>query len=141
MNNDKPTTPKTRSRAAAEATPANDEKKGKEAHATLQRRDATGHINPVYAAGLRDAEHRAQSMSSADPSAFLHGMHSSDPLAEELGEHFVRTALSGEDSEDDDAIPEEIGGPFVETRGRTELAAGTDPSNPKGASREPFPTS
>ena len=37
-------------------------------------------------------------------------------------------------------VPEERGGPFVETTGGTEFAEGTDASNPKGAKPEPFPT-
>lgn len=69
-------------------------------------------------------------------------MRSEDPLAEKLGETFVRTVNGGEDdAQDDGPVMEEIGGPFVETTGMVEFAFGTDPSNPEGATREPFPKS
>ena len=54
----------------------------------------------------------------------------------------VATATTGEyEAEDvrEQDVPEEVGGPFVETTGGEEFAHGTDASNPKGASREPFP--
>jgi len=38
-------------------------------------------------------------------------------------------------------VPEENGGPFVETSAATEFAYAPDRSNPAGASREPFPKS
>ena len=37
-------------------------------------------------------------------------------------------------------VPEESGGPFVETSAGTEFAGGTDESNIEEATREPFPT-
>ncbi len=109
--------------------------------AAFRRRDATGHLDPVYAAGLRAVE-RESEPTPPNPDAFLHGMSSADPLAEEMGESFVRGALSGEDDrEDDAAVTEEFGGPFVVTTSETEFARGTDPSNPPSATREPFPKS
>jgi len=112
------------------------------AKAPIHRRDNSGHLDPKYAADL-DAR-RKEAGGKDDDKAFLGGKsHSSDPLAEELGENFVKTAISGEDSIDDDldqVTEEESGGPFVETTGGTEFAAGEDESNPKGAKREPFPT-
>ncbi len=66
-----------------------------------------------------------------------------DDLAEELGEEFVQSATSGEQAAQDirdEEVPEESGGPFVETSGRSEFAYGTDASNPKDAERAPFPT-
>ena len=110
--------------------------------AAFRRRDATGHLDPVYAAGLRAVERETEPAEAPNPDAFLHGMSSADPLAEEMGESFVRVALSGEDDgEDDAAVTEEFGGPFVVTTGETEFAGGTDPSNPPSATREPFPKS
>jgi hypothetical protein len=106
----------------------------------LQRRDATGHLDPKYAADLRlqSLEH-----SNRDESvAFLGRAKSSDSLAEALGEEFVEAATTGEDAGLDalnQGLPEDEGGPFVLTRGRDEFARGRDPSNPKGATREPFP--
>jgi len=66
-----------------------------------------------------------------------------DDLAEELGEEFVQSATSGEQAAQDirdEEVPEESGGPFVETSGRSEFAYGTDASNPKDAEPAPFPT-
>jgi hypothetical protein len=78
-----------------------------------------------------------------DDRAFLRGPKSGDDLAENLGEEFVAVATTGEDETQDrfdEEVPEDVGGPFVETTAGTEFAEGTDPSNPPGAKREPFPT-
>ena len=40
----------------------------------------------------------------------------------------------------DQVVPEEQGGPFVQTNAGQEFGYETDASNPKGAKREPFPT-
>jgi len=101
-------------------------------------RDASGHLAPRYAA---DFEARAE---PRDRVAFRDADISRDPLAEELGEAFVRTATSGEDDEQDildEIAAEEVGGPFVETSGEQEFAYDTDASNPEDATREPFPRS
>jgi hypothetical protein len=106
------------------------------------RRDATGHLSPKYAAGLRALSR--QSATSKDAASFVKGAQSRDPLAEELGEDFVKAALSGDDVARgtlDQVVDEENGGPFVETKSKTEFARGTDASNPRSAFREPFPTS
>jgi len=104
----------------------------------LRREDRPGHLDPRYAAELRSRSDRPP----ADPKSFLSRNRSKDDLVEELGEEFVGTATSGE-YEGEDAqnqyVTEERGGPFVETTGGQEFAGGTDPSNPKGATREPFP--
>ena len=65
-----------------------------------------------------------------------------DDLAETLAEDFVRSATTGEDAEDetmDQIVPEEIGGPFVETAASEEFALGPDESNPDDAMAEPLP--
>jgi hypothetical protein len=70
------------------------------------------------------------------------GSHSKDDLAEEIGESWVETATSGEDDSQqvyNQDVPEDDGGPFVPSTGGKEFAEGTDPSNPPGAEREPFP--
>lgn len=70
-------------------------------------------------------------------------MRSDDDLAEELGEDFVRSALSGEDEHAntyEEPVAEELGGPFVTSAGATELADGEDETNPADGTREPFPT-
>jgi len=106
-----------------------------------RRRDATGHIDPRYAAELLS---KGRELRDSDPdSAFLTRARSSDDFAEELGEEAVAEMTSGEDQRESlqDAQAEaEVGGPFVETRGRDEFARGTDESNPRSATREPFPT-
>jgi hypothetical protein len=65
-----------------------------------------------------------------------------DDLAETLAEEFVHSATSGEEQTEealDQMVPEEIGGPFVETSGTEEFADGVDESNPADAEAEPLP--
>jgi len=65
-----------------------------------------------------------------------------DELAEVLAENFVASATSGEDQLEDDleqVLPDEVGGPFVATSAREELADDVDASNPEDATREPLP--
>jgi hypothetical protein len=97
-------------------------------------------LDPQYAEELREkAEPREQ-----DPQAFIVRPRSpDDDLAEELGEEVIEKATTGEDEGEDaldQVVPEEQGGPFVETNAAQEFAHGPDPSNPKGTKREPFPT-
>ena len=105
----------------------------------IRRRDGAGHLDPKYAAELRARIGRPE----REPQSFVAGSRSRDDLVEELGEEVIETATSGE-YEGQDAlnreVPEETGGPFVNTTGAQEFAHGTDASNPKGAKREPFPT-
>lgn len=106
----------------------------------MQRRDGAGHLDPLYAESLRKLSQESTPQSS--PEGFIPEGHSADPLAEELGESFVRAATSGEDDETerlDEVVVEELGGPFVSTTGAVEYAQGTDESNPMNAKREPFP--
>jgi len=106
----------------------------------IVRRDATGHLDPKYAADLR-----AKSLESGgkdDDRAFIGGKRSHDSLAENLGEEFVSSATSGEEAGEDalNAVTtEESGGPFVVTTAGEEMADGVDASNPDDATREPFP--
>jgi hypothetical protein len=115
--------------------------KSKKHAPAMQRRDATGHLNPEYAAELRS--HSGELGSSRDDeAAFLPSAIRHDALAEELGEGFLRNATGAEDDEDEtleQVVPEESGGPFIVTTGATEFATDTDESNPVGATREPFP--
>ena len=106
------------------------------------RRDATGHLNPKYAAELR-ARSRESREDHGNDDAFLRKSRAHDTLAEELGEDAVATMTSGEDQSErlqDQEVEEERGGPFVHTSAREEYARGTDKSNPRDATREPFPT-
>jgi hypothetical protein len=70
-------------------------------------------------------------------------LRSSDDLAEELAEQFVLGATSGEQAAQDRLeadVPEEVGGPFVETTGPMEFGDEVDETNPEDAAREAFPT-
>jgi len=103
----------------------------------IRRRDHAGHIDPKYGADLLGLSSREDAASS-----FVERPRSGDDLVEELGEEVVHQATSAEyDAEDalNQEVAEDVGGPFVETAAGTEFAGGTDPSNPKGATREPFP--
>ena len=75
------------------------------------------------------------------PAFFADARHATDSLAEELGESFVLSATAGEDSEEfyEREVPEEEGGPFLETSARTEFAYGIDESNPEDAEPAPWP--
>lgn len=78
-----------------------------------------------------------------DDVAFLRGPRSAEALAEQLGEEFIAGATGSVDEGQDlrdQLVEEELGGPFIETSARTELARGFDASNPRGSKREPFPT-
>jgi hypothetical protein len=104
-------------------------------------RDGAGHLTAGVAADLL-ARTREESPAAGDDRAFFRAARSGDPLAEQLGEAFVASATGSEDTREE--TPEELesaekGGPFVETSGETELALGTDASNPGDATREPFP--
>jgi hypothetical protein len=106
----------------------------------IHRRDATGHLDPRYAADLR--ERSRASASREETTAFLERPRTVDALAEVLGEDFVAAATTGEEvrlGQLNAGQPEEMGGPFVITRARHEFARGRDGSNPRGATREPFP--
>ena len=104
------------------------------------RRDATGHLNPAYAAELR--AHSGELGTSKEDDAFLPSAIRRDALAEEMGEGFLRSATGAENNEVEtfeQIVPEESGGPFIVTTGATEYANDTDESNPPDATREPFP--
>jgi hypothetical protein len=106
----------------------------------IRREDRPGHFDPRYRAKLREQGGQP----APEPQAFIGSPRSRDDLAEELGEDVVERATSGEDETEaalDQIVPEEQGGPFIETNAAQEFAHGTDASNPKGAKREPFPRS
>jgi hypothetical protein len=64
-----------------------------------------------------------------------------DDLAENLAEDYVLAATQGPEVEEDldQIVPEEFGGPFVETTAAEEFAHDTDEANPEDAAREPLP--
>ncbi len=66
-----------------------------------------------------------------------------DDLAVTLGQEFVTSATTGEDVADEDLeqeVPEEVGGPFLESDASREYDPNPDESNPVGATREAMPT-
>jgi len=67
--------------------------------------------------------------------------HIRDDLAENLAEDYLQAATQGPEVEEDldQIVPEEFGGPFVETTAAEEFAQGVDDANPEDASREPLP--
>jgi protein-disulfide isomerase len=106
----------------------------------FRRRDGTGHLDPAYQKFLLSES--GASRSDDDDRAFIGGSHSNDALAEQLGEEFVESATSGQDDGDDrfdQVVPEENGGPFVESDGAIEFADDDDPPNIEEAPPEPFP--
>ena len=64
-----------------------------------------------------------------------------DDLAENLAEEYLQGATQGSDAEEDldQVVPEEIGGPFIETSAAEEFAHDTDETNPLEAEAEPLP--
>ena len=65
-----------------------------------------------------------------------------DDLAESLAEDFLEAATRGEEVAEDvreQVVPEELGGPFVETSALEEFANDVDLANPPDASPEPLP--
>ena len=66
-----------------------------------------------------------------------------DDLAESLAEEYLQAATQGNDAEEDldQVVPEEIGGPFIETSAAEEFAHDTDEANPLEAEAEPLPRS
>jgi hypothetical protein len=115
------------------------------APAPIKRRDASGHLDPEYAKGLLALSGHASDGAHHDSNdkAFLKHARSKDELAEGLGEQYVGAITSGEEQGEEalDALsPEESGGPFIVTKGKTEFADDVDESNPADATREPFPT-
>ena len=64
-----------------------------------------------------------------------------DDLAENLAEEYLQGATQGSDAEEDldQVVPEEIGGPFIETSAAEEFAHDTDEANPLEAEAEPLP--
>jgi hypothetical protein len=112
--------------------------KAKPVAKAVVRRDRAGHIDPKYGRELRKLSEPPE----PDPESFFGGPRSNDDLSEEMGEEVVATATTGEyeaEAVREQEVSEEVGGPFVETTGREEYGHGTDPSNPKSSTREPFP--
>jgi hypothetical protein len=108
----------------------------------VDHRDGAGHLEPAYAARLRErASHRACGDEDRETAGETWEANS---LAGESAQEFLITVTSGEEAGSamlGAVVPEENGGPFVETSAAAEFAYRPDRSNPTGASREPFPKS
>jgi len=89
----------------------------------FRRRDGSGHLDPVYESLLLAQSGR--SVADEKDAAFLGRPWSDDPVAEERGGEFVTSVTSGQDDAQellDRTLTEELGGPFIVTSARTELA-------------------
>jgi hypothetical protein len=106
----------------------------------VDHRDGAGHLDPVYAARLRELTSRR---ARRDADREIAGeTWDGDSTAERSAEEFVLTVTSGDGAGSamlGAVVSEENGGPFVETSAATEFAYELDGSNPTAASREPFP--
>ena len=110
--------------------------------APVSRRDGSGHLNPEYEAHLL-ARSRAGRDREREKESFVDVTRDSDPGATELAYEYVESATMAQSEGQemlDRYMPEEEGGPFVETSGQTEFAMDSDAPNIEGATREPFPT-
>lgn len=134
--------PKATVKPKAKAKPPVKAKPKAKAKPAQVRRDRAGHLEQKYAAHLL-ARSREGRDDGNDTRAFLRSTsRSRDPLAEELGEEAVSAMTSGEGQGErlqDLEVEEERGGPFVRSSGAREFAHGTDKSNPRRSTREPFP--
>jgi hypothetical protein len=85
------------------------------------------------AAGVRTERERPEpDREREEPETLIPGAEKDD-LAEELGEESVEAATSGQTPAEDnlnEEVPEETGGPFVETSGDTVYGYGSDRRNP-----------
>lgn len=65
-----------------------------------------------------------------------------DDLAELVAEDYLAAATSGEEqgeTERNRVVPEELGGPFIQSSAEEELVDDVDGNNPEDAEPEPFP--
>ena len=104
----------------------------------VPRRDGAGHLNPEYEAHLLALSRAGR---ERERESFV-GMDG-DPGAVELAYEYVESATAAQSEGQemlDRHLPEEEGGPFVETSAQTEFAMDSEAPNIEGATREPFPT-
>ena len=133
------TSRKAKARPQVKASPKTKSRTATRARKQPPRRDGSGRLDPKYARDLRALSR--ENNGDDNDRAFFKAPRTGDDLAEELGEEAVGTMTSGEAQGDrlsNEEVEEERGGPFVKTGGE-EFAGGTDRSNPRDATREPFP--
>ena len=132
-----------RKRSSRSGRSAVGRKPGKRSSAPRRPAAAARPARPSGVAPERGRERPGREPAPARSRAFIaEARDATDELAEELGESFVLSATSGEDPEEhyERERPEEEGGPFLETTGKTEFAYGVDESNPEDAEPAPWPT-
>lgn len=98
----------------------------------VQRRDATGHLDPTYQRQLLARSRELRSDGGTSNRAFLAGPRTYDELGEELGEAYIQTATTGEESEierHERQTEAETGGPFVATSAPEEVSYESDSSD------------
>lgn len=103
--------------------------------------DSSGHLSPAYEHQLHELA-QSQRRLRDEARAFISGTHTNEEISRELGEAFIETATSGEETESERherVIAAELGGPFIVSSARREFALGTDESNIAEATREPLP--
>jgi hypothetical protein len=133
----RPTAPKTTTRSKKKKGSVNNggSRKRPAQVARVPTRRATNKV-PLRHQGNQPARER-QEAETLIPGA------AGDDLAEELGEESIEAATSGQQAAEENLnaeVPEETGGPFVETSAATEFAYGPDASNPVDAEPAASPT-
>jgi hypothetical protein len=111
------------------------------------RKKATNGVRPKRPAANPAGPRHIRRGRSDDANAFMPDPEDgpariADDLAENLAEEYLQAATIGNEVVEDDldaVVPEEIGGPFVETSAADEFAHDTDDANPLDAEREPLP--
>ncbi len=92
----------------------------------------------------RSSTRRLHQRKKDESEAFIRERDKPDSFATELAQDFLIAAASGREvlaELSDEEMPEENGGPFVETAAGTEFAFDADASNPPRAEVAAFPTS
>lgn len=112
------------------------------AHNSMDERDASPD-RPEFVPHNHNGPRRSDSGEAFLPDPSEGPMRLDDDMAEMFGEDFVLNATSGggdaAEGQLEEIVPEEFGGPFLETTAAEEFAHGTDESNPEDAEAEPLP--
>jgi hypothetical protein len=114
---------------------------GKSAKSATRSDNKTPRRTDFDQRSLRGNNHRTDDANAFMPDPEGGPAQIADDLAENLAEEYLQAATQGTDAEDDldQVVPEEIGGPFIETSAAVEFAHDTDEANPLDAEAEPLP--
>ncbi|HSZ81688.1 MAG TPA: hypothetical protein VLA14_05375 [Polyangia bacterium] len=135
-------TAKAKPKATAQAKPKATAKPKMKAARPTTAKAKRARPRPLRPAVLVKARKRSDDADAFIPDPGEGPARTRDDLAEVLAEDFIGAATSGNDVLEDDLEREtsdELGGPFVVTSARLELADDVDASNPIGAEVEAFP--